>query len=68
MTSCHDATYENFIGIFYNFRFYVKKNVMSYHTNFRITLKHHNDSKKKGCVDEFLINMDVLYYQNKRKL
>lgn len=45
------ATYENFIGIFYNFRYYVKKNkkkkVMCIHTSLGITLKHYNDTEMK---------------------
>lgn len=70
--SYYVATYENFIGIFYNFRYYVKKKkVICIHTSLGITLKHYNDTKIKktnGCVNEFLRNLDVLYYNDKRKL
>lgn len=43
--SFYVATYENFIGIFYNFRYYVKEKVMCNHTSLGITLKHYNDTK-----------------------
>lgn len=67
--SYYVATYENFIGKYYNFRYYVKEKVMCIHTSLGITLKHFNDTKikKTGCVNEFLKNLDVLYYNNKRK-
>lgn len=61
--------YENFISIFYNFCYYVKEKVMCNYISLGIILKYYNDIKKNfGCVNEVLKNLDVLYYNNKRKV